>query len=82
MSNASIYDGATAATEAVLMAVNATGRSRVVTATSVHPEYRQVVAAYVQNLGTDLVTLGTPRGIIDPEEIGRRGQRADSVRPG
>ena len=41
VANASLYDGATAATEAVLMSMSATGRHRhVVTAASVHPEYR------------------------------------------
>lgn len=69
VSNASVYDGAAAATEAVLMALSATGRSRVVTAASVQPEYRQVVASYLRPLETDLVTLGTPKGILDPEEL-------------
>ena len=37
VSNASMYDGGSAAAEAVLMALHATGRHRVVTAQSVHP---------------------------------------------
>ena len=62
VSNASLYDGGSAAAEAVLMAMHATGRSRVVTAESVHPEYRQILATYLANLGVDLVTLDTPDG--------------------
>src|SRR6185503_13108471 len=63
VSNASLYDGGSAVAEAVLMAVSVTGRhSRVVTAESVHPEYRQILATYLQNLGIELVTVGTPEG--------------------
>ena len=69
VSNASLYEGASAAAEAVLMSLGATGRARVITATSVHPEYRRVLDTYLQHLGTELVTLPTPRGTIDPEAL-------------
>jgi len=70
VSNASLYDGASAAAEAVLMAIHATKRSgRVVTAASVHPEYRQVLATYLANFETGLVTLPTSQGTIDPETL-------------
>jgi len=42
VANASMYDGSTATTEAVLMAERLTGRQRVLVARSVHPEYREV----------------------------------------
>jgi glycine dehydrogenase subunit 1 len=64
VSNASLYDGGSAVAEAVLMAMHTTGRSRVVTAESVHPEYRQVLATYLTNLGVDLVTLEAPDGVV------------------
>ena len=70
VSNASLYDGGSAATEAVLMAIHATGRTgRVVTARSVHPEYRQILETYLLNIGVELVTVGTPDGVIDPAEL-------------
>jgi len=70
VSNASLYDGGSAATEAVLMAISATGRhARVVTARSVHPEYRQILATYLTHLGIELVTVGTPEGTISPDEL-------------
>ena len=34
-----------------------------------HPEYRQVLATYLANLGVDLVTLDTPEGTISPAEL-------------
>jgi glycine dehydrogenase subunit 1 len=66
VANASMYDGSTALTEAVLMAERLTGRSRALVARSVHPEYRQVLATYARNLGIELVEIGyTPAGQLD-----------------
>ncbi|MBN1590290.1 MAG: aminomethyl-transferring glycine dehydrogenase subunit GcvPA [Pirellulales bacterium] len=70
VSNASLYDGATAAVEAVFMAMGATRRTRrVVVAGSVHPEYRQTMATYLANLGTELHVLDTPKGTIAAESL-------------
>ena len=51
VANASMYDGSTATTEAVLMAERLTGRRRVLVARSVHPEYREVLRTYAKNSG-------------------------------
>jgi glycine cleavage system P protein (glycine dehydrogenase) subunit 1 len=51
VANASLYDGSTALPEAVMMAVRLTGRHSVAVARSVHPEYAQVLAAYLQHQG-------------------------------
>lgn len=69
VSNASMYDGGSAAAEAVLMAMHATGRNRIVTAASVHPEYRQILATYLAGQDVEIVTLGTPEGAISPSEL-------------
>jgi len=72
VANASMYDGSTALTEAVLMAARLTGRSRVLVARSVHPEYRQVLATYARNLGIEIVEIGyTQSGQIDRAAIQR-----------
>ena len=54
---ASHYDGATAFTEAALMAINTTGRGKVVVSPTVHPHYRQTLRTYVQ-FKTDLRVTG------------------------
>jgi glycine dehydrogenase subunit 1 len=57
VSNASLYDGSTATTEAVLMALRVTRRRRVLVARTLHPEYRQVLQTYVRNLDVEVVEV-------------------------
>jgi glycine dehydrogenase subunit 1 len=57
VANASMYDGSTAVPEAAMMAVRLTGRDRILTARSVHPEYREVLATYARHQGMPLVEL-------------------------
>ncbi len=72
VSNASLYDGGSAAAEAVLMSISLTKRDgRVVIPRSVHPEYRQTVVTYLANLGVEVVTIETPDGTVSPEELAR-----------
>ena len=57
VANASVYDGSTAAAEAVMMAARLSGRRSVVIARSVHPEYREVLATYAHHQGMPLSTV-------------------------
>src|SRR5256885_12833070 len=57
VANASMYDGSTAAAEAVMVAVRLTGRRSVAVARTVHPEYREVLATYAFHQGMPLATL-------------------------
>ena len=60
VSNASLYDGASALAEAVLMAVRANRKSksrRILVPRSLHPAYRRVVTNIVHNQGVELVEL-------------------------
>lgn len=73
VSNASLYDGASALAEAVLMAVRAskTGSRRVLMPETVHPRYRAVVESTVRQQGIEL--LGVPfdpaTGVVDPGSL-------------
>jgi glycine dehydrogenase subunit 1 len=58
VANASLYDGATAAAEAVMMAVAHTGRARVVAAADLHPETLAVIRTYARGRGVEVLTAG------------------------
>ncbi len=58
VANASMYDGSTATAEAYLMAQRVTRRDKIVVASSVHPEYREVAKTYAQHGDTEIVTIG------------------------
>ena len=57
VANASMYDGSTGAAEALMMAARLTGRHKSAIATSVHPEYREVIATYARHQGMPIATV-------------------------
>lgn len=76
VSNASLYDGSTATTEAVLMAMRVTRRRRVVLARTLHPEYRQVLKTFVQHQDVEL--LEAPYGVLGGVESAGLAARVDA----
>jgi glycine dehydrogenase subunit 1 len=56
VANASVYDGASAAAEAVLMAQRVTGRDRVVLSGGLDPQWRATIATYVSGRQVALAT--------------------------
>lgn len=65
VSNASLYDAATAVGEAAIMASGITGCNRILTSRAVHPHYRQVLATYVSGMGLDVVEVQCVQGLTD-----------------
>src|SRR5216683_1094113 len=74
VANASMYDGSTATPEAAMMAVRATGRSGVLVAATVHPEYREVLRTYARNQGMPVEEFGydAATGLIDLEDLEKK----------
>jgi glycine dehydrogenase subunit 1 len=67
ISNASMYDGATAVAEAVLMAERSAKRGprRVLVPESLHPAYRKTMQAIIELQDIEIVTLPCPDGALD-----------------
>ncbi|MEJ2154427.1 MAG: aminomethyl-transferring glycine dehydrogenase subunit GcvPA [Desulfobacteraceae bacterium] len=57
VANASMYDGASALAEALLMAMRVTKRSKVAVSRAIHPLYRRVVQTYLEPAGFEIVEL-------------------------
>lgn len=69
VSNASMYDGATALTEAAIMACDATKRTEIIIAKSVHPESRKVLETYSKYRNVKVVEVGYKNGQIDLDDL-------------
>jgi glycine dehydrogenase subunit 1 len=63
IANASLYDGASAAVEAVNLAVAAKGRQTVWVSGGIHPHWRQVLATYSRGTGHHLVDVPLRDGV-------------------
>jgi glycine dehydrogenase subunit 1 len=76
VSNAGVYDGASASAEAILMArrIQPSTRRRVLVSRALHPQYRAVIATYLRNL-TDLRLEEIPfdgSGATDIDQVARQ----------
>jgi|WetSurMetagenome_2_1015567.scaffolds.fasta_scaffold184040_1 glycine dehydrogenase subunit 1 len=74
-SNASHYDGATAAAEAVIMAYShfREKRSKIVISPTLHPMYRETIRTYTQGNENILITGDQPKGVPtgDPKDLAK-----------
>jgi glycine dehydrogenase subunit 1 len=71
VANASLYEGASALVEALLMAERLSkGRRRAVLSKGIHPEYRETVRTYCANLGYEIVEVPvSPDGTTEPSAL-------------
>ncbi len=70
ISNASLYDGASGAAEAVLMAHRLRSKPKILVARSLHPQYRETIRTYVNNLHLDIIEIGYDEsGCLDLEKL-------------
>jgi glycine dehydrogenase subunit 1 len=65
VSNASLYDGATALAEAAMMAAAEKKRNTVLVPDTLHPHYRELLATYAIDRGIELRSLGYLDGVTD-----------------
>ncbi len=63
LSNASMYDGASALAEAAIMCIGTQGRREILVSRSVHPEWRRVVQTYLAGQNISLVEIPVDQGV-------------------
>ena len=72
IANASMYEGATAVAEAVLMAVNSSGKRRVLAASTLNPDYLAVLRTYLDELPLELIELPAVEGRVTADTVRRQ----------
>jgi glycine dehydrogenase subunit 1 len=76
LSNASVYDGATALAEAAIMALGATGRHKILASRAIHPNYRGVLRTYCD--GLDVVVDELPFTSDGTTDLGALARAVES----
>lgn len=69
LANASVYDGATAAAEAAIMACNITDKPEIIVSEALHPHYREVLATYGREGKFVLKTVPAAMGRTDADVL-------------
>ena len=82
IANASVYDGATALAEGAIMALNATGRRKLLVSRAVHPNYRAVLKTYCDGLDVEIDEIPLHDRRRDRCGGRARGRRRQRLRSG
>jgi glycine dehydrogenase subunit 1 len=69
VTNASMYDGASALAEAAIMASKVLGNRKILVAKAIHPEYRGVLNTYSNAFGLDIIDLELENGTTNLGEL-------------
>jgi glycine dehydrogenase subunit 1 len=70
--NASMYDGASALAEAAVLAIRHKQKKNVLVSKTVHPEYREVLSTYLQELDVNLIEIEMEDGITSFSDLESR----------
>ena len=65
----SIYDGASATAEAVLMSLRVTHRNKIAISASLHPHYKETVKTYVAPHDPEIIELPCEDGLVDINKL-------------
>lgn len=80
IANASLYDGASGAAEAVLMAHRLRRKPKVLLAGLIHPQYKEVIHTYTRNLGIQIEEVGfSSDGFVDDADLQKKIDTETSV---
>lgn len=80
IANASLYDGASGAAEAVLMAHRLRRKPKVLLAGLIHPQYKEVIHTYTRNLGIQIEEVGfSSDGFMDDADLQKKIDTETSV---
>jgi len=81
VTNASMYDGASALGEAALLAVRTTHRNRLLVSASLHPRWREVLATYVSGIEAQLVEIpfDEKKGTMDISAVEREAEEGAAL---
>jgi len=71
VSNASLYDGGTAAAEGALLVLRKAKKDRILVAGNLHPEYIEIIRTYIHNLDLHLETVDFSRetGAVNLDDL-------------
>ncbi|MFH1230135.1 MAG: aminomethyl-transferring glycine dehydrogenase subunit GcvPA, partial [Planctomycetota bacterium] len=69
VSNASLYDGATALAEAVLMALHFSGKKKVIISRAIYPEYRATLKTWLDDLDINIVEMDFSNGVTSLQTL-------------
>ncbi|MCF7858854.1 MAG: aminomethyl-transferring glycine dehydrogenase subunit GcvPA [Candidatus Cloacimonetes bacterium] len=69
ISNAGMYDGASAAAEAILMTVRKTKKNKVIICGSINPNYLEVIKTYTEGIGIEISVIPATSGFVDIQEL-------------